>query len=209
MDSPTISNKKWMDYLVLVIRCTLAFAFLRYGWAKLTGNQFGLNSEELIKPVNQLPVMRVAWYVFDLQPFKYFIGISQILCALLLLWNRTVLLGAALFLPIAVNILIIDMSIMPGITANALTIRLAFYLIFDLLIFYHYRKPVLTALQYLTKSITLRFRHSIGWYLLIPIFILVLEFLPLLPRLLYLLIKQPRQTWQELINLIETLTRHL
>lgn len=86
-------DKRW-DYFILTARFLLAWTFLSYGYGKLTAGQFGISEAELATPLQDLSLFRVSWYLFDHEPFKTFIGISQVLCALLLLVNRTVLIGA-------------------------------------------------------------------------------------------------------------------
>ncbi len=201
-----IDKEKLADYFILVVRCLLAYIFLDYGYAKLTEGQFGLHAEELAQPLGKTSLMRMAWYLFSFQPFKYFIGISQIICALLLIWNRTVLLGAALFLPIAANILIIDLTIMPG---SPFAMRLSFYLLLDLLIFYHYREKVIMAFFYLTKGINPKFKYKPGWYLAIPLFAILLEFLPFVPRMISAFLKDPQGTWHEILKIIEAIGRNI
>ncbi|MEM8900560.1 MAG: hypothetical protein AAGC85_20765, partial [Bacteroidota bacterium] len=138
-----ISREQFWDYLILTARFVLAWFFLYYGQGKLTGGQFGLTEEELLTPIKDLSLFKLGWYLFDFQPFKAFIGISQIICAILLLWNRTVILGAFLYLPIALNILIIDLTIMPIELKVGFAFRLSFYLLLNILILWHYREKLL------------------------------------------------------------------
>ena len=63
--------------------------------------------------IQDLSLSKIAWHLFHHQPFKIFIGISQIVAALLLLYNRTMVIGALMLIPIVANILIIDLTIMP------------------------------------------------------------------------------------------------
>ncbi|MFC7525545.1 hypothetical protein ACFQRK_16395 [Parapedobacter sp. GCM10030251] len=72
-----------------------------------------LTVQELATPIQELSLFKIAWYLFDHQPFKIFIGISQIVASLLLLFNRTMVIGALMLVPIVANILIIDLTIMP------------------------------------------------------------------------------------------------
>lgn len=70
-------RSKIFDYLIIVIRFLLAVIFISYGYGKLTEGQFGLTIQELQKPVKELNLLQIGWYLFDQQPFKFFIGISQ------------------------------------------------------------------------------------------------------------------------------------
>ena len=147
-------KSKNFDYLIIVIRFLLAIIFISYGYGKLTEEQFGLTTEELQTPIKELKLLQIGWYLFDQQPFKFFIGVSQIICGIILLINRTVLIGAVLFLPIVINILIIDLTIMPKAMANAFAIRLIFYIFLDSLIFLHYKKQIIEPIILLRKLST-------------------------------------------------------
>ena len=101
---------KFWDYLILCARVLIAWTLIGYGWSKLTGNQFGLSAEQLSAPVKDLGLFKLSWFLFDHEPFKSFVGTSQIIAGLLLLYNRTLILGALLSIPILANILIIDIT---------------------------------------------------------------------------------------------------
>ena len=205
MKTPQINKAKFFDYFIIIARFLLAIIFIMYGYSKLTEGQFGLSNEMLEKPIKELNLMQIGWYIFDKQPFKFFIGISQIICGILLLINRTVLIGAIIFLPIALNILIIDFTIMPTQMANAFAFRLGFYIILDLLIFYHYKDRIIKALKTLTESIKPKYKHKIWALLIIPIFAIILEFATVIPNIIWGLVSSPEKMINDLretLNLI-------
>lgn len=195
-----IYKSKIFDYLIIVIRFLLAIIFLSYGYGKLTDGQFGLSIQELQKPIKELNLFQIGWYLFDQQPFKFFIGVSQIICGILLLINRTVLIGAILFLPIVINILIIDLTIMPKAMANAFAIRLIFYIFLDCLIFLHYKKQTFEAIQKLLTNIKPKFKHKYWTILFIPLFAVFLEVLPILPKILWEIIQDPSTMYNYMIE---------
>lgn len=205
MTALTINKSKSFDYLIIVARFLLAAVFISYGYSKLTNNQFGLSTEDLAKPIKDLNLMQVAWYLFDHQPFKYFIGTSQIICALLLLFRKTVLIGAILFLPIAVNILIIDLTIMPKGLKNAFAVRLSFYIFLDLLIFLYYKTQTLGMLASLTKSSEIKYKHKLWFYFLIPIFALMLDLSIGIPKLIWGLITEPTKMIHDLTEIVRVI----
>src|ERR1700741_397306 len=106
----TSRREKLWDYFILCSRVIIAWTFFRYGWSKLTDGQFGLTNEQLQTPVKDLSLFKLSWHLFEQQPFKAFIGVSQMIAGLLLLYNRTLILGALLSIPILLNILIIDIT---------------------------------------------------------------------------------------------------
>jgi uncharacterized membrane protein YphA (DoxX/SURF4 family) len=63
----TLSRSRLIDFAVLALRWYLAFYMFEYGWAKLTGNQFGtFNAAIAGKPMKQVGKFYVAWYLFGL-----------------------------------------------------------------------------------------------------------------------------------------------
>jgi hypothetical protein len=130
--------------------------------------------------------------LFDQQPFKAFIGISQIITGLLLLYNRTHLIGALLAIPILVNILIIDITYVqiPGFYW-----RLPYYLVLDFLILWHYKERMFAAFKNIFNGLTAKFNYPWWAYLLLPVMIILLELLGALPHILIELIMHPSDTW--------------
>ncbi len=190
----TKKEKLW-DYFILCARVLIAWTFLSYGWSKLTDNQFGLSTEQLSTPVKDLGLFKLSWYLFDHEPFKTFVGITQIIAGLLLLYNRTLILGALLSIPILANILIIDITYikMPGFYW-----RLSYYLFLDFLILWHYKDRILLAFKNIFSGLSTKFKYPIWAYLILPIMAIVLELLGVVPKLLTGLILNPTETIEAL-----------
>ncbi|MFC6101274.1 hypothetical protein [Olivibacter domesticus] len=166
------------DYLILVFRVWLAFNLLKYGWSKLTNGQFGVTEATMNQPLKEIDLMRVSWYLAAHEPFKSFIGVSQILTAGLLIYNRTAIIGAFVSIPIWLNILMWDMTFMGLYTS--FTIRIPFYLLLTLLIIWHYKNKVLIALEVLPKG-TPKFKFPIWAYLLLIPSGFILELIGAIP----------------------------
>jgi hypothetical protein len=90
------------------------FIFLfTYGAAKLFGGQFytpdKLPSDVAVIPLAEVPDFELAW-TFMGRSFGYmaFIGTSEIFGAVLLLFNRTKLLGTAILITIMTNVIVFD-----------------------------------------------------------------------------------------------------
>ncbi len=100
-------------HLELVARWYVFFFLNVYASAKLIGGQFyhsgRLPTDVAAKTVTELSAFELAW-TFMGHSFAYmaFIGLSEMLGAWLLLWERTKLLGVAVLLPILVHILVFD-----------------------------------------------------------------------------------------------------
>ncbi|MDH3270009.1 MAG: hypothetical protein OEN56_01675 [Gemmatimonadota bacterium] len=94
----------WLGRFTLMNRLLLAMAFLPTGLVKATGQRF-----------TTLPVENPVGFFFEAMyqsgPYWHFIGVSQIVAALLLLIPATATLGALLFLPIIVSIVLITWGI--------------------------------------------------------------------------------------------------
>jgi len=72
---PEIVAKFW-GYFLLSARVLLAWTLLRYGWAKLNDQQFGVDGKILNMPLKSVGLFKLSWYLADHKPFKSFIGIS-------------------------------------------------------------------------------------------------------------------------------------
>ena len=139
-------------------------------------------------PLKDIDLFRVSWYLADHNPFKLFVGISQIVTAILLVYNRTVILGAFMAIPILANILIWNMSFMGLFTP--FTIRIPFYLLLIFFILWHYKDRVFLAFQNLAKGTTTKFKYPIWAYLLLLPLGFILELVGALPGALIHYIKQ-------------------
>ncbi len=154
----TVKKEKLWDCFILCARVLLAFTLLNYGWSKLNDGQFGISTEEMSMPVKDLGLFKLSWYLFNHQPFKSFIGISQIIAGLLLLYNRTLILGVLISIPIFLNILIIDITY---VKMSGFYWRLSYYLILDVLILWHYRDKMIVAFKAIFNGLTTKFEFPI------------------------------------------------
>ena len=93
-----------LQRFTLMNRLLLAMAFLPTGLVKLTGQRFTI-----------LPVDNPVGFFFEAMyrtgPWWRFIGLVQVLAAVLLLIPRTATLGAVLFLPVVASILLITIGV--------------------------------------------------------------------------------------------------
>ncbi|PWN69040.1 hypothetical protein C1631_013300 [Chryseobacterium phosphatilyticum] len=181
---------------------------MSFGYAKFFDNgQFGISPEELNKPIKELSLFKVMWYLFDHNPFKMIIGICQVLCGALLLYKRTVIIGALFFLPIAFNILIMDITFMDSSMVNGFASRLGYYIILDLLILFYYKDRMLIVFKATTGNMNNKFRHSLGMYLVSPVLAVLLSLMPLIPVVLFYLVAEPDEMMHALGNAWQGLTK--
>ena len=152
-------------------------------------------------PLKDLSLFKLSWYLFDHEPFKTFIGTSQIICGILLLINRTALIGAFLFLPIATTILIIDLSFMPPALVQGFTWRLTFYILLDFLILWHYKDRLKIIWESIWSNMSTKFKYRYWAYLLLPFFAVGLEVIGMIPQILTQLIINPTDTIESLTQI--------
>ncbi|TPG67355.1 hypothetical protein [Hymenobacter nivis] len=191
------------DYCILAARVLLAGTFISYGYAKLHDGQFGLAPAQLAQPVQQLGLFRLSWYLFGQEPFKSFVGYSQIAAGLLLLWHRTALVGALVLLPIAANVLVVDLTYLKILPSLAW--RLVFYLSLIFLICWHYRGRLHAAWRALTQGLAPRFPYPWWAYALLPAAAVGLDLVGALPHVAYLTALHPAATWCSTVAVVQAL----
>jgi uncharacterized membrane protein YphA (DoxX/SURF4 family) len=183
-----ISKAQFWDYFILIARIWLGYTLIRYGYSKLTDGQFGVTKETMNLPLKEIDLLRLSWYLADHEPFKSFIGISQIIAAILLIYNRTIILGAFISIPIWLNILMWDMTFMGLYTP--FTVRIPFYVLLTVMILWHYKSKVVPAVKSFIDGTTTRFKYPLWAYLLLPVFGLCLELIGAIPIAVINLFKQ-------------------
>ena len=97
-------QNRWMRYFAVFNRFALAAGFFPAGLVKVLGERFTSLS-------NNHPMGQYLEALFHTGYYYTFIGIAQMLAAILLLIPRTVVLGALLYFPIIVNICILSLSV--------------------------------------------------------------------------------------------------
>src|SRR6185312_172919 len=97
-------SDKWFKGFAVFCRIALALSFLPAGYVKIMGERFaaGLPSNNPLG--HYLDALHLTGYYYT------FIGIVQIITAILLLIPRTSLLGALMYFPIIVNICVLTYS---------------------------------------------------------------------------------------------------
>jgi len=131
---------KTQQYLELAARCYVFVMLNIYGTGKLVGGQFyrkgSLPEEVGIQTLDTVKSFDLAW-TFMGHSYMYilFIGVSQLLGAWLLLWDRTKLLGIAILIPILVNIMVFDAIFFE--TYGALGSATIYFLLLMLVLFFN------------------------------------------------------------------------
>ena len=99
-----LKRNKWLRYFAVFCRIALAFGFLPSGLVKVRGERFtGLPSNHPLGHYFE-ELLRTGYYYT-------FIGLGQMIAAILLLIPRTSLLGALFYFPIILNICVLDYAV--------------------------------------------------------------------------------------------------
>ena len=98
-------RNKWYHYFAVFCRIVLAVVFIISGLVKVKGERFAAGL-----PVNN-PMGHYFEALHQTEYYYTFIGISQLLIALLLLIPRTALLGALMCFPVILNICILTYAV--------------------------------------------------------------------------------------------------
>lgn len=100
-----IRENRWYWYFSIFCRLTLAFGFIIAGLVKVMDERFASGLSALHPMGAYLEALHHTGYYYT------FIGIAQIIAAILLLIPRTVTLGALLYFPIIINICILSFAV--------------------------------------------------------------------------------------------------
>ncbi len=96
------------------LRYISAFLLFGYGLSKLAHLQFHLNESLAQRPITSLTGYELTWYYYGYsRAYACILGLTQVIGATLLLFRKTALIGALTMLPVMVNILLIDIFILP------------------------------------------------------------------------------------------------
>lgn len=138
----------------LAARLYAAGLLLTYGIGKIMGGQFyrhgELPEEVATMPVSELVGFDLAWTFFGYS-FGYilFIGTSQIIGSILLLFEKTKIIGALILIPILLNIIVVDyfFEVSWGAMMSA-----CFYLSALLFVLFYNREKLIEAIKVLTPN---------------------------------------------------------
>lgn len=98
-------GNKWFHYFAVFCRVMLALGFIPSGIVKVMGERFASGLSVNHPLGHYLEALHHTGYYYT------FIGISQLIIALLLLIPRTALLGALMYFPIILNICILAYAV--------------------------------------------------------------------------------------------------
>ena len=100
-----IKSNRWYWYFSIFCRLILSIGFFTAGMVKIMDERFASGLSDLHPMGSYLEALYHTGYYYT------FIGIAQVVSALLLLIPRTVVLGALLYFPIIINIWILSFAV--------------------------------------------------------------------------------------------------
>lgn len=144
-----INTEKVYGFLYSAIRYCIAFNIASFGWKKFYGLQFVVPAEIASQPMNQQSGEWLTWFYFGhSQAFGIIIALIQISGGYLLLFRRTLLIGAIILFALLSNLTLINifyqMNAGALVQSVVLTIGVLFLILLD------YKKLVVFFLK--TKS---------------------------------------------------------
>jgi|SRR5690606_27314871 len=174
----TVTKAQIIDFGVLTLRWYLAYYMADYGIGKITGGQFGVTNEEILnKPLKDVEKFYIAWHLFSLdKSFNIINGLMQIVGALLIVFNRTAIIGALFLLPVLFQIFLVDVAFTTEVFGSALPVRLAGMMLSAVLILFYYKQKIKDAFQILTSGVSTRFKYRWWVFLLLPLIGLLMDF---------------------------------
>lgn len=130
------NNQATLAFWQGLIRYGVAFDLAEFGWAKIFHLQLVMPASKLDLPYNSFSPSDLFWYFFS---YSYVLGCIiaalQIAGALLLLFNRTRLVGVFILLPVLINILLMDFFYQVGysvvVHASVMLAGILYFLIIE------------------------------------------------------------------------------
>ena len=100
-----ITGNKWLHYFAIFLRLALAFGFITSGIVKIMGERFASGLSVNHPMGHYLEALHHTGFYYT------FIGVMQVIAAILLLVPRTVALGALLYFPVILNICVLSYAV--------------------------------------------------------------------------------------------------
>lgn len=177
---PTKNYKTLFD---LAARIYIAYFLLDYGVAKLTGTMFNNATPQILQTnLKDVDMFYLTWYWFQKNTVaSWIIGVLQVAAAILLLFNRTVIIGCIIAIPVFAGVLYIDIFC---VSTQQLSVRVFYYICLLLMFCYFRKQQIIQAFKTLTTnmaiSIPLPTAKKIAYVLLFLFVCLFVELMLLL-----------------------------
>jgi hypothetical protein len=132
-------------HIELALRFYVCFKISIYAVGKMAGGQFyakgKLPAQVASQTIPDLSGFELAWTFFGYSyEYVLFIGVSQLVGGLLLLWDKTKLIGVAVLVPILLNIIVVDIFFQ--ISAGALFSAIFYFVCLMIILFLNHEKII-------------------------------------------------------------------
>lgn len=149
-----VDSSKIYGFIYTLIRISIAFNLMSFGWKKVFGLQFVVPNEIASKPMNQQSGEWLTWYYFGYSlTFGLITAAIQIVGSYLLLFRKTMLLAAIILFSFMLNLTLInvfyDMNAGALLQSVVITIGILFLILLDyqrLIVFFLKTKSNLTSI---------------------------------------------------------------
>ncbi|HMF71251.1 MAG TPA: hypothetical protein VK616_07230 [Flavitalea sp.] len=105
-------NIHFRGLLILFLRIIVGVTMIFYGAIKILRIQFGVPDDVLMQTIAQTDLMTLSWYLADHEPFRSFVGGTEIVIGCAFFHNRFFLIAALTSLPVWIGILVMDLTFM-------------------------------------------------------------------------------------------------
>nr|WP_294790750.1 hypothetical protein [uncultured Mucilaginibacter sp.] len=158
------NSAKIYTWLYNLIRYAIAFNMMTFAWKKFLGLQFATPSYTSELPLNQQSGEMLTWYYFGYShTFSLILACLQLGGAIMLLFRRTLLLGAVILFSLMLNIMLINifyhLNLGALLQSILITMGISFILVLHyerLLVFFIKPQPdsfLATAYSFKTKNL--------------------------------------------------------
>ncbi|MEO7975988.1 hypothetical protein [Flavobacterium sp.] len=155
-----MNSRKVYGFLYSGIRYSLAFNIAAFGWKKFYGLQFIVPTEISNMPMNQQSGEWLTWFYFGYShTFGIIIAVIQIVGGYLLLFRKTLLIGAIILFSLLFNLTLINIFYQMNFGALLQSVLLTIGVLF--LILLDYKKLVVFFLKTKSNLPSLNFRSGI------------------------------------------------
>lgn len=139
----------------LAARIYVWFILCAYGLGKIIGGQFHrrgkLPEEVAIQTLDNATAYDLAWtFMGYSQVYITFVGMSQIVGAFLLLFNKTKFLGIIILVPVLLNIIVFDIIFLPDY--GALTSAMIYFSLLILILFLNKERLIAAIKTFITVN---------------------------------------------------------
>ena len=156
-------NSKWLDRTEIICRYFICLLMLTYGLVKVFGGQFYTDYFWKELPLEKMDGMQLTWAYYNYSPFyETLLGLAEVLAGLLVFFRRTTRLGILLFIPLMLNIVIVNILYKIGALGSAIPLLIA-----GILLLIIHRRAYMDLLQPVKDFVSKSLYYKVPQFLII------------------------------------------